>query len=95
MSSDFENMHFMLFFTLFWEHQTSQKTPKTAQKPPKMTPDSLQEPLKNTICFWIDFLAKLDPKIAPKVFQQNRPEMDLKWTKISSQINSPSLPELS
>ena len=69
ISSDFENMHFILFFTVFLEHQTSQKTPKTAKKPPKMAPDSLQEPLKNKISSWIDFLAKLDPKMASKVVQ--------------------------
>ena len=45
MSNDFENIYFILFITVFLEHQTTQKTLKTAQKPPKMAPDSLQEPL--------------------------------------------------
>ena len=51
ISSDFENMHFIVFFKVILEHQTSQKTPNTAQKPPKMDPDSLQEPSKNKISF--------------------------------------------
>ena len=48
-------------FIRFLERHNSQKTPKTAQKPPKMAQDSLQELLKNKICFWINFLAKADP----------------------------------
>ena len=67
ISSNYENMTCILFFTRFLEHQTSQKTPKTAQKPPKMAPGSLQEPLKTKISFGIDFLAKVDPKMAPRV----------------------------
>ena len=62
-------MHLILFFTVFWEHQTSPKNPKIARKPPKMSPDSLQEPLKHKIIFWIDFFAKIAPEMIPKVMQ--------------------------
>ena len=81
ISSNFENMHFLLFFTVFLEHQTSQTTPKIAQKPPKMAPDSLQEPLKKKVSFWIDFLAKMDPKMAPKVGQKNAKNWSKKCVK--------------
>ena len=43
ITNDFENMLLDLSFTICLEHQASQASPKTAKKPPKMHPDSLQE----------------------------------------------------
>ena len=55
---------------MFLEHKDAQETPKTAKKPPKMAPSSLQEPLEKKAHFGIDFLVKVDPKMNPKVVQQ-------------------------
>ena len=68
IASDFENMHLICFYCVFGTPDLP-KDPKTAQKPPKMAPGSVQEPFKNQIRFWIDFLAKTDPEMAPKVDQ--------------------------
>ena len=43
---------------MFLEHQASQESPETVKKPPKMAPDSFQEPLEKKVQFSIDFLAK-------------------------------------
>ena len=45
ISSDCENVHFINVLQCL-QRQTSQKTPKTSQKPPKMAPGSLREHLK-------------------------------------------------
>ena len=59
VTNDFENMRFDMFLIVRLEHQASQKSPKTAKKPPKTAPDSVQEPLKT----------KLDPFV-----KKNRPQ---------------------
>ena len=40
-----------------------------------MAPDSLQEPLKNNISFWIDFLAKTAPQNGSKNNPKNRKKL--------------------
>ena len=53
-------MHVDVFVTMFLEHRTSQESPKTAKKPPKMAIDSLQEPLKQIVIVE-HFFEKCDP----------------------------------
>ena len=45
----FENMCFDMLFTLDLEHWASQEGPKKAQKPPKTTPESLQEAIQKEV----------------------------------------------
>ena len=75
ISSDFENMHFISFFTVFLKHQTPQKIPKAAQKPPKMATGSLQEALKKMISFWI-LVNKNGPQNGFKSNPKNHPKMN-------------------
>ena len=54
--NDFEKSRFLLFFATFFEHEASQESLKTAKKPPKMVPESNQEPFKKGIHHWAPFL---------------------------------------
>ena len=61
----------------FLEHQASQETRKTAKKPPKTAPDSLQaKRLSKTAQFRIQTLEKKS-KMAPKVV----PKSSRRWSK--------------
>ena len=66
IKDDSENMHLDKLFKLLLEHQASQESPKTAKKPPKMAPDSLQQLLEKGVQFWINVLAKRHPQNEPK-----------------------------
>ena len=57
---------------MFLEHPASQKTTKTAKKPPKMAPGSLQDPLKKKTQILDRLFIKIGPQNGSKSGRINR-----------------------